>query len=90
LQVEFDYKNVIETKSIAIIEKLIKKTNMSEAIETEKHEIKERRKKSDYIHKGNTCGDLWPEAIDQIVEVGESVNLQGDVGLVQHGQHATG
>jgi len=41
LQIEFDHKKVIETKSIAITEKLIKKTKMSEAIETEKHEIKE-------------------------------------------------
>ena len=51
---------------------------------------KKVEKKSDYIHEGNTCGDLWPEAIDQIVKVGESMKLERDMGLVEHRQHATG
>jgi len=51
---------------------------------------KKVEKKSDYIHEGNTGGDLWPEAIDQIVEVGEGMDLEGDMGLVKHRQHATG
>ena len=38
-------------------------------------------------HEGDTGGDLGPEGVDQVVEVGECVQLQRQMRLVQHRQH---
>ena len=48
---------------------------------------RERREK---VHDGNAGGDLGPEVVDQVVEVGEGVELQQGMALIEHGQEATG
>jgi hypothetical protein len=39
-------------------------------------EHKDRESKRERLHERNTSRDLWPETIDQIVEVGKSVKLE--------------
>jgi len=68
-------------------------TNRSRAARTETL-IKEKSSNSgnfseserEKVHHGNAGGDLGPKVVDQIVEVGERVELERGVRLVQHRQ----
>lgn len=68
-------------------------TNRSRATRTETL-IKEKSSNSrnfseserEKVHDGNAGGDLGPKVVDQIVEVGERVELERGVRLVQHRQ----
>lgn len=59
-------------------------------IQVEKQKRRDPDGRGECVHEGYTCGDLWPEVVDQVVEVGESVKLEREMGLVQHRQHPTG
>jgi len=50
---------------------------------------RDRRRKGECTHLRETSGDLWPEGVNQVVEVGERVKLEREMGLVEHRQHPT-
>ena len=50
---------------------------------------RDRKGKGECAHLRETGGDLGPEGVDQVVEVGESVKLQREMWLVQHRKHPT-
>lgn len=54
---------------------------------TQKHIKKEReRERGNWVHDGDTSGDLRPELVNEAVEIRKRVQFQGGMTLVQHGQ----